>query len=290
LRGSPYYHRAVRGFAWLLFACGCNQVFGLRETVAVDAQQFDAPIDAPYACPAPGTQPGFGKLLHQSIAKNCISYTTSATANRAAAYCLDLDAIADGVVDGALEPTTLVPNDKLDWPRLTPEGDELWVRRRGGGIATFAVYRYDSDHHWTWVRDLAIANTAQDDVITAPSRQVDGKRRFIRYAFAEFKLYEYEDDGATTTPVRSYNVQTELGVYYMQFPNLDADGLRLVFVGQVPAATFAQTMYADRPSRADSFSAAMPLVTAPVAYDPFLTPDCSRLYTSGLGSIFFAQQ
>ena len=80
VRSAPTTTRSadgMRALACLLFVCGCNQVFGLRETVAIDAQQFDAPLDAPYACPAIGLQPAFGKILHQSIPKNCVSYTTS---------------------------------------------------------------------------------------------------------------------------------------------------------------------------------------------------------------------
>ena len=69
-----------------------------------------------------------------------------------------------------------------------------------------------------------------------------------------------------------------------------ADGLRLVFVGQGVDTNFAQTFYADRAQLADPFVQAVPLASAPVAYDPFLTTDCSRLYTSGLGSIFYARQ
>jgi hypothetical protein len=279
----------MRALACLLLLAGCNQIFGLRETVAIDAQQFDAPIDAPYACPTTGLQPGFGKILHQSIAKNCISYTTSSATNRAAAYCFDPEGIADGPIDEVPEHATLTPSGTFDWPRLSPEGDELWLRKRGTGVAVFSIYQYASDHHWTWVRDLAIPNTSMDDVITAPSRRVGGVRRFLRYAFQQFKLIEYTDDGVTTTEIGSYDTQA-LGTLYMQFPNLDADGLRLVFVGQSPTATFAQTFYGDRAAITDPFVAAAPLATAPLAYDPFLTSDCSRLYTSGLGSIFYAQQ
>ena len=62
----------MRALAWVLLGCGCNQVFGLRETQPIDAQQFDAAIDAPYACPPPGTQPAFAASLQQVIAKYCL--------------------------------------------------------------------------------------------------------------------------------------------------------------------------------------------------------------------------
>ena len=51
-----------------------------------------------------------------------------------------------------------------------------------------------------------------------------------------------------------------------------------------------QTLYMDRASIDAPFSPPTVLATAPVVYDPFLASDCSKLYTSGLGSIFYAPQ
>ena len=284
----------MRAFGVLLLVCGCNQVFGLKETVALDAQQFDAPIDAPFACPGPGAQPQFSKVLHQAIERNCQGYMTSPESDRAVAYCFDVGGafggIVDGKVDGDLQLTTLTPAGSYDWARLSPEGNEIWVRDRSSP-PKFAVFQWQSDHQWTHGRDLTIANVARDDYITAPSRAVGGKRRVVRYAFNDFKLYEYDDDGtATSPPIRSYDVNVDLGSDFVSLPNLDASGLRLVFVGETPGTSYSQTFYADRASLDDAFSIAKPLATAPVAFDPFMTADCSRIYTSGLGSIFYAQQ
>jgi hypothetical protein len=278
--------------AWVLAlasCCACNQVFGLGETVPVDARQFDAPADAPYRCPAIGTQPRFAALLHQAITKNCIHYTTSAPSNRAAAYCIDIDAIADGAIDEVPQPTVFTPDDKLDMPRLTPEGDEMWVRRRGAGSAAIAVYQHAGDHAWTWVRDLAIASGSRDDAFTVPTNRDHGRRRFLRYAFDELLLHEYDDDGLATTAIRSYDAPA-LGVTFISLPNITADGLRLVFIGSALGDTTSRTYYADRASLDVPFSPASVLTTAPVAFDPFLTEDCARLYTNGLGSIFYAVQ
>ena len=123
----------MRGVGLLALLAGCNQVFGLKETVPTDAQQFDAPPDAAFTCPSPGSQPAFAAILRQAVTKNCVSYTTSITANRAAAFCIDLDAIADGAIDELPVTSTLSPPGKFDMPRLTPEGDEMWVRKRGTG-------------------------------------------------------------------------------------------------------------------------------------------------------------
>jgi len=271
---------------------GCNQVFGLHDTSAHDAAFFDAPIDAPPSCPSIGMAPRFSPTVHQVIPQNCVFYTASADTNVAAAYCLDLDAIADGAIDGSLTAAAFAPppTARLDMPRLTPEGDEMWVRR-GGTTPGFAVYRRTGPHAWSFAYATAIPRNAPDDVITAPTRQGPNGRRVLRLAFGEFTLYEYIVDGTGAVTPGPSVTNTQLGVTYMQFPNLSADGLRLVFAGApISNPSVTVTMYADRASVDAPFSPAQLLTAAPVVFDPFLTEDCARLYTNGLGSIFYAQQ
>lgn len=274
----------------LTLCCACNQVFGLKETMPIDAQRFDAPPDAPFTCPAPGTQPQFSGSLRQAIAKNCLSYTTSIAANRGVAFCVAPDGIYDGPIDEVPVQATLSPAIDADFPRITPEGDEIWVRHRGTATPSFAVYAYAADHQWTYVRDLMVGTVGTNDIITAPSKKIGGKRRFVEYVFQSFRLDEYEDDGAIATLVHSYNVQADLGIDFVAFPNLDADGLRLVFAGELQSSKMTQTLYMDRATIDAAFQAPTVLATAPVVYDPFLAADCSKLYTSGLGSIFYAPQ
>ena len=273
----------------LVAVCSCNEVFGLHATREIDAQQFDATTDAPPNCPPIGTVPEFARRLHQAVTQNCVNYTSSESANVAVAYCLDVDQIADGEVDGPLSPSTFVPAVNGSEPRLTPEGDEMWIRQRTN-TPIFTVYKHDSSHTWLKLRDLTVVTSSQDDSISAPTRRGPGGRRFVRYAFAEFRLYEYLDDGTTATPVHVYTT-TALGVQFLLFPNLSADGLRLTFVGalQSSASSAGVTLYADRASLSDLFVTAVAIPSAPVVDDPFLTADCGRLYTSGLGSIFYAQ-
>lgn len=49
-------------------------------------------------------------------------------------------------------------------------------------------------------------------------------------------------------------------------------------------------MFADRSDPSVPFPAASPLATAPVVFDAFLSEDCGRLYTWGLGYLFYASQ
>lgn len=273
-------------------AGGCNAFYGLTETRPVDAAIFDAPNDAPYQCPGLGARPTFGSVLVQVTDRNCQLYTTSPDRQLAAARCSvgPVDTIETGPIDGELQPATLTgAPGELSFVRLTPEGDELWVRRLSAGVGKTTVYSRSDDHTWTFVRDLALPPSSRDDSFSAPTRRVGGVRRFLVHRFSS-DVVEYTDDGTTTTLVRTY-APPDLGSPYVILPNLTADGLRIVFAGEPtsgPSAT--QTMYAERSDPGAPFPAASPLATAPVAFDAFLSEDCGRLYTSGLGYLFYASQ
>lgn len=74
----------------LLLLCGCNQVFDLNATVAVDAQYFDAPPRQPAHCPAFGTDLAFSPQLHQ-LHYYCVNYQVSLSADLAVTSCIDND-------------------------------------------------------------------------------------------------------------------------------------------------------------------------------------------------------
>ena len=80
--------RVIRAGLCLLL-CSCNWVFGLEGTVPLDAQYFDAPPDAPWACPAQGALPKFSPAIHQADvgANYCSDYTTSGARGLAMAIC-----------------------------------------------------------------------------------------------------------------------------------------------------------------------------------------------------------
>jgi hypothetical protein len=277
---------------WLLLAlCGCNQIFGLTPTRPIDAAFFDAAPDAAPMCPAPGTPPRFSSLLHQEIVEYCEFFSETEAGDLAAADCNRGVGISDRGADGLLTPATLVTTVPITstpaLPRLTPEGDEMWVRVG----SSFFVYSHTGDHLWTYQRDLLVPAGTSNDVITPPSRRVQGKRHFVRFAFNMGTLEELVDDGAQLTQIKTYT-PGDFGVPFFQFPTLTADGLRLVFASGDPNDVLTNiTVYSDRASIDDNFSLpARVLDSAPVVFDPFLTVDCGRIYTSGLGSIFYAQQ
>lgn len=70
--------------------------------VGIDAQQFDAPQDAPYRCPQIGTTPQFSPLVHQILVADCTDYSTSTSAGLATGFCPTKKTIGLGPIDQPL--------------------------------------------------------------------------------------------------------------------------------------------------------------------------------------------
>jgi hypothetical protein len=265
----------------------------VNSTRHVDAAFFDAELDAAPKCPDPATPPQFKGSLHQ-VNDNCTFYTRDEAGMRDAALCdsgvVNAPAvISDGGGDGLLTMVTLSPplTSPPEMPRLSPEGDELWVRD-GGKVL---VYSHAGDHSWTFARDLGVSLQDFQESFTPPTRWVAGKRRFVLTTLSAQHLQEWEDDGTNVTLQLDYPASQE-GTSFFIFPTLTADGLRLVWSGAILTDTTdaSRTFYAYRQTLTESFSPGSVLQTAPIVTDAFLTADCGRIYTSGLGSIFFAEQ
>ncbi|MDB4954788.1 MAG: hypothetical protein JWO36_2357 [Myxococcales bacterium] len=269
--------------------CSCNQVFSLNATRQIDAephQFFDAPVDAPFTCPPIGTAPQFSNLLHQVIPQDCSDYTISASANRALGACLSPwgAAIAQGTVDGDL--TVIIPTDTIQRyrPRLAPEGD------------TMLVYTFDpingqafQELAWdgaSWTQVAVLPMPAQAGQITSPTRRPNRHVLIVSIT----GLDEYVDAGNNVWNPTLTHSHTQLGVINASSPFLSADGLRLIIYGITTGKGEAHAMYTDRTSVDSPFGAATPLTGVPTASDLFMTEDCSRIYMSGLQSIFYVQQ
>src|SRR5262249_25469377 len=161
-----------------------------------------------FACPSDGSVPVFSPLLHQAVYEDCFYYTTAESSNLAASWCTDVGdngAVRDGPIDSELTTSTFTGAPRIDFynPRLTPEGDELWVRRTNQSVLTYSVYVPSAGHGWTFVRDLSVT-VVSNDGFSAPTRKVGGARRFVHLDFSAMKLHEYRDDGATATLVHTY--------------------------------------------------------------------------------------
>jgi hypothetical protein len=127
-----------------------------------------------------------------------------------------------------------------------------------------------------------------DDSVGVPSR--GPRARFLHARPNAGMLDEYvEDPAGVWTRVASYTA-TELGTvaFYNTF-NLTDDGLNVIYWA---STTTGSGIYrASRTSVDEKLANPTPLPGLPrTVYDPYMTNDCSRVYFSGLNSVFVARQ
>ena len=259
-----------------------------------DAQQFDAPADAPYTCPQIGTTPTFSGLYHQLLEQSCSGYTSSQRANLATVECADsynFDVVEEGAIDGALTPSVFAASGPSPSraPELGPDGDVMLAQDNDPLMGTTTIALYTRlNGVWSFSEDvLAVPNISE--VPSEPTRGATD-RRFLLYPSLTGGAF---DEIVETSPGMWSNVTThtalELDISSWNHPSLSPDGLRIVFSGSPSGTTTPRVLYADRATVDDPFHAAT-AISQPDADDPFLTEDCGRLYFDALETIFYVQQ
>lgn len=266
----------------VVLVASCNQLYGLDATQRIDAAYFDAPIDAPFRCPAFGQPLRFSTKFQQAVLQDCTHYSVSLRANRALAVC-DASQITEGTVDGTLTPAIGLPIGTVKNPdvQLGPDGD-LAVIASGAPVRTFQLaHRTESG----WVLEPTTIDTGQPFLaISTPTRGPS-----IRVlALAADGLHELVlDPGQAWRDVGTHTRQSLRIINITNgYLNLSADGLRLVFA----AASLDGTglLLSDRASIGAPFSPARLLAPVDFLGSGFVTEDCERLYFSSLGSVWFA--
>lgn len=281
----------------LLALCACNQVYGLAETrpePVVDAQYFDAPVDAPFACPPlTAPPPSYSRFLRQ-IPQDCRDYSLSFATGVATARCFEpRDHVAVGPIDELLGPIAGMTSDpggvQYVSPQLAPEGDELFYLRVASPNGRIEHRLRNSDGTWA----TAVALTPNLPVAASLGTPTRGttRRMMVKLATTGTDLSEIEiAPNGTWSTVATYGY-ADLGVYYAtSAPSLSPDGLRLVWSGQDIQTVSEKTYYATRPSLSARFESYAPLVGVPGAVSPFMTEDCAKIYFSAAASVLYVQQ
>ncbi len=277
----------------LLLVCGCNQVFGLNETTAIDALSPESlpPPPPPPECPAIGVVPAFRSRTTQLTAPGCISYTVSAT--HAMGVCAG--EVSRGDRDQGLSPVTITPRPAyIVDTRLDPSLDRFLLTTtvfdQGRTNLVFLEYQLQPNGDWLGAPGYTLGQIASG--ISTPSV---GPDRLAVYGGTAGALVEIHDDGTGAGWVgRTDYVIPEvmaMGRVITQ-PSLSADGRRLMFV---VADDFTQDLgivyYADRASVSDPFVTAHAVDSLPAGIAwPHMTADCGRLYYAALGTVFYAEQ
>ncbi len=291
----------MMGSMWLvlcLLVCGCDRVFGLQLPHEGDAslQFFDAPADAPFACPPIGSTPQFAVLAHPVISQDCVEYTSSLSAAFGTAYCNGSGgggSIDEAPVDKTM---TVIPNlvatasTTYLHPRLAPEGDQLFTQRYDASGLAVAIFGR-AGAGWTQasvVNHIGTASVTGAFRFGTPTRG-PARRMLVTDPGVGPLIYELAFDAGAWKVDLTHDPVSELGVPGVLLPPaLSPDGLRILF--SVLTNSEIHTMYSDRATIHDPFRTAVRLVGVPNLSDGFLTEDCARVYFSSVGSVFYVQQ
>jgi len=279
-----------------LVLCACNQLYGLEPTepLPIEPVFFDAPADAPFACPPIGQTPQFSRLFHQ-IPQTCTEWTGSLISGKALAMCFQPTMqIGQGPVEGPLAPIAgfeTVNQVHFDAPRTLPDAEQVIIRRwdETTVFGEIRVYNRDANDALTYSHEIKLPSAATDSFVRYGSPSRGPKRRmFVRQLSIPLTEIEVDETG-TSTQVATYS-ETDLDVTSFAGlpPSMTGDGLRIVFSAAGP--TMNGIFYSDRASLGDRFRAASLLMGVPSSSDAFMTDDCERMYFSGLGSILYVQQ
>jgi hypothetical protein len=260
----------------VLLLVGCNQVYGLDPTRASDAAYFDAPPDAPYACPPIGTPPRFSRNFEQVVVQNCNNYTVSITGRALARCAFNGDQlIAEGAIGERLQ---IAPgfdaNSMSSTPRIGPDGQHAIVRQD----QTFYLFERGSAG-WARKAPIEVPPPTVINAVSAPTRV----GRIILVTSGEVR--ELADDGnGSFTQIRAQTFgELDLNAVTSNV-NLTADGLRLVFNGNLNNGS--QLLYTDRPSLDVGFRIPVAMPEVDFLSNGFMTEDCAHLYFSGLNNVF----
>lgn len=286
--------RVAVASAAAVVASACNEFFELQSTAAqppIDAQYFDMPLDASFMCPPIGTTPRFSQLLHQPIFQTCTDYTVDIN-GRAIAYCnKDFYGIAEGTLDMPMTPATgfVFGDVPLSFPRLTPEGDDVFVSRQSdrstpGEIHVF--HRQGAMWSHTYQLQAPFTLSAGARIGTPTFGPV---RRLMMIDLDT--LYELDVDGAGNATVHDQYTTADLGATFVSSaPNLSPDGLRMTIAGIATDDQVSRTLYTDRASTSARFRTVDAIDAFAFAHDPFMTADCARIYFSAAASVLYVQQ
>lgn len=274
----------------LLALAACNQIFGLAPTQSRGAAFYDAPPDAPFACPAIGAgAPTLTGVLVQQVQQDCSAYSPSFASGRAAARCEATDGsmyLCEGPVDASL--SFVAATTMIDTPRMLPDGNTMYVFRQDPLLTTAHILAFArSGSGWAAAPDPGFGTLQQSDGISTVMRGASGNRLIVMTtSTGAEQLDEWADDGGSWHVVGTHS-PAEFGLQTVGSLTLTTDGLRGLVLGSAASGAY-RTLYTDRPSVDAAFSPGQPVEGLLwSAEDAQLTDDCSRVYFSGLGWVFY---
>jgi hypothetical protein len=264
----------------LALLAACNQVYGLEPT---QLPNHDA---APSECPPVGTAPRFGAEIQQAVAQPCTLYRFNTTGTLATAVCSTLGTVV-GTRDAPLTKAAGLPEliSPYSDPRPAPARRRIYMRERiTSPTISNAIVAFDEDGagSWSLTEKLPIPITGAENISTVFLGS--GSERVIVTDANLKTMTEYAAADGTWSPVGDPHafLPRFLGGTF----SVTTDGLRAVYASN----DGKELLYVDRTDVESWFGEPRPLAGAPFVYDAHLADDCTRLYYSGLDSIFFSSQ
>jgi hypothetical protein len=279
----------------LAVLAGCNWVYGsdrvsTLSTPNIDAQYFDAPIDAPPMCGSGAPQ--FKQELNEVIVpSNCQHFSVSDN-GMVVAICqptlfMNLFAGMATDPDGLQLMVNDLPSDgQPTQVRIAPEGD----------FALIQIYRaFDDDFYhavrvdpatniWHDLGPITAIDPHMTSFLSTPTRGPD--RHLLTWSL-DSGFTEYLGDGVDWTAQVPY-ISPGFGSISNAF-GLTPDGLRLVAQAGVNNSA-PSARYGVRTDMSQPFMTSTPLPEPASIQEPYLTEDCGKLYFFGLERVLYVKQ
>jgi hypothetical protein len=268
----------------LVLLAGCNQFWGLDPT------KLASTIDAPPSC-RDELAFDFVPVRVASAGGFPLAYNTDEARTIAVA---DQFKIVEGAADvDALRPAVLEPPLAMETtatiPRLSPEGDELFVHLRENA-ANPRIARYSRQGAvWKLEATTNLPVTPRGE-ISSPTRRLPGGRRILigetgqLQEFVESAPDKWMPIGDPFPSVMPFGVVKEA--------NLTADGLRVIYIALLNEGETLR--YHARADVASPWGAPRDLPRffgRPPLDWPFMTADCGRLYAlTASEGVFYLKQ
>jgi hypothetical protein len=274
----------VRWLSVVVAGAACYQPIEARviaDAPARDGTADTAPADAAFTCPAGNATPAFSPQAFPAVYSPCGDYSVSEAAQRVVATCdyADQVLISEGGLVGELSPVAAFGSDGVhvyDHPRLSPAGDELFVRviEMATGSATFARYARDGSG-WSFAATETYPNIGITDV-SAPTA---GTPRTMLIDDDTDLMYELAETSTDSWSIVGTYAPSDLGMTTAPFgPVLTDDGLHVVFGPSSYLAGSDWIYYAARADPGSAFGSAQPLLSAPMQPPAYLESSCGRMY------------
>jgi hypothetical protein len=280
-----------------LLLVGCNAVFGndrVGSAPNIDARFFDAPLDAPPACPGAGS-PTFRAGLFQVDAPDACTNFSVAENGAILAVCpgtgpmlLYAGTVADGL---RLATTDLPATDQPLEIRIAPEGDfaiiQLYVPTSSSMMNQTHALRIDpATSIWHDLGSISVPL----GFLSTPTRAAPD-RHMLLYDLSGDQFLDFVGDGVAWTQQPPYTTSPTSGFHSINNSfALTPDGLRIVANASPFANGLPQLLYGVRSDLESPFTDSSPLDEASSIQQPALSEDCGELFFIAIDRILYVKQ